>query len=1524
MPAGWIVTALFFMLQPGHIVAQTGSILLQNERREPVMIASNATSSHLQLAFDELQFFEIQTPGGIFTELIIPGGYSAGQTGEPKLPAQKKLIEIPFGASVEVNITSYTTTEYNLSDYGIRHPLMPVQPSPPKNLYATDIPFVYVPEVYSKRSYHAMELASVEILGVLRGQRLARLTLAPVQYNPAEHRIRVYNNIELELEYKGADIELTNHMRAATFSPFFEPIYNRSINALPAESVLENHPGLTAVPVKMIIVSHPDFEPVLQDFIEWKTMQGFDVIEAYTDETGTSREEIKQFIHDLYHAATPEDPAPSFLLLVGDNDKLPASATGARTNQVTDLYYASADGDHFPDMLYGRLSARNQQELRNQIDKILYYQQYSFSDPSYLNDVTLIAGADSYWNPAIGQPTILYGTENYFNAVNGFANVNAYLTNYSGCYDDERIAVSLINYTAHCSPTSWNNPSLNAGQIGSMANEGKYPLAIGNCCESAQFSHTESIGEAWVRAENSGAVAYIGSVPNTHWFEDFYWTVGAFPVQGNNLGYIPSVEETSTGVYDFAFSPGYNVVSSIKVLGNLAITEAHLQGYNTHSNVQYYWEAYHTLGDPTTVIYLTEGKEPEVNHMPVVSLGLDHFTVETSPGAYIGLSKDGVLLGAAFADEAGKANVPITPVTAGEMVNIVVTKPRHIPYIEQLPVTRLDGSLVVLDDFTIKSASGSRKVIYNEDFSIDLSLKNVGSLSSGIVTVTLSGNDQYISIENEGTIIEVDPIQPGDTLNTATLADAFSFIVCREVPDQHRADFYVHIHDGDQEWTSRMILTANAPVFSVSPGYTVDDSTDGNDDGLLQPGEHALIAFRISNHGNATAVRPEATLNGDSPYFAIAENKQVSDPLLPGESTEVTWKVKAHPSALGGTVVTLDLCVRDGHADQVTAPLLIGQRPNIVIGTGEDESHQYPFYNLYMANRTQLLYLSGELPGTKQAIEQIAFDVTRASAEWNVFPNFVIRMMHTGEEELSEFIDTSDAKEVFSTAGGYSMTRDTGWHSWELEEHFPYDGKQNLLVEIEWGLMDDWTVNHYRLASTEMDSQLVAYGYSDFVSPPDFNNTSSIRPNIRLAFKPEKAGTEQPVHFEVRDHRHLSLENATITIGSLSRNTGSGGQTSFDLLPGTYHFTAEKEDYLPFTHSVTHQVEDTVHIKMVPENSYFLTFHIAGQDGQAIDDATITIDGVDNEPGHYSVELVPGFYSYRISKVCYKSIEGHIDLVNDHTIDLVLDPSGSGDANGDGQVDHMDVVAITDYLQEKDPNPFCFDNADVNNDYMVDILDVTGIINIYTFDELHPFPETTSLESTITMHRDGVSLSGDGTLTGLQLYFDGIDVLEITKNNDLPHHQVVPFQNGLLKGALIYSEENTPFPPGTIQLFGFSEQDDLPSWGKVIAANINAEKAPVETRYDDDTNTETISSPGYFRAFPNPARDLLQVQFNNLNGKTTVFSLINMHGQTIKSGQVQNQDTGTRSFSLHGLPAGLYLIRMEHQKAIKVRKVIVE
>ncbi|MBL7059795.1 MAG: hypothetical protein ISS10_02225, partial [Candidatus Marinimicrobia bacterium] len=769
--------ALYVSIISSVISAPLESVLLSEDKTEIKLLNNTSQEIVLNYHIEKIDGFTVETMGGSFSEITLPSGHSVGLIGNPKLPARKELIEIPEGAEVSVEVLGYSVTEVKLIEYGYTHPLMPVQPSMSKSQEVQDVPFEKDVASYNVDRYTEHPLATVEVLGRLRGVRLARVVVAPIQYNPQRNMIKIYNDLEVKINLIGGDENQTDYIKQSTYSPYFDVVYEQILNN--RDHDYPNHPDLTKYPVKYLIVSDPMFENTLQPFIEWKIKKGFEVIVGYTNEIGSSVSSIQNWLWDHYDAGTPEDPAPSFILFVGDVQQIPASATGSSTNKKTDLYYGSVDGDYFPEMYYGRFSATTVSQLQAQIDKTLYYEKYQFDNPEYLDDVTLIAGADGTWNPNVGQPTVQYGTENYFNAAYGFDEVHDYLTSYSGCYDTVDDGVGFINYTAHCGETEWSSPHLSQSDVNNFTNVNKYPLAIGNCCLAADFGYSECIGETWMRKANGGAVAYIGSSPSSYWFEDFYWSVGAFPIQGDNNGYVPTYEETTLGVYDAPFVSDYVTADALIFVGNLAVTEVDIQGYPSHSSPLYYWQAYNLLGDPSLMPYMTQGEVNTVDYMDILPIGVDFFEVSADPGSYVAISFDGNLHGTAIVGETGSVEVSITPILDGGMADIVVTKPQYQPFMTQIQVAPLDGPFITIDSYVI-STDDDDTIEFGETVSVNVTLKNVGTESATDVNMTLTMSDFFINLTDDSQGFGTIPAG-----GFSTQENAYEFIVSTSVTNAY-------------------------------------------------------------------------------------------------------------------------------------------------------------------------------------------------------------------------------------------------------------------------------------------------------------------------------------------------------------------------------------------------------------------------------------------------------------------------------------------------------------------------------------------------------------------------------------------------------------------------------------------------------------------------------------------------------------------------------------------------------------------
>ena len=257
----------------------------------------------------------------------------------------------------------------------------------------------------------------------MRGQQLARLSVAPFSYNPTTNELKVVTKLEVKIIFKHIDSEGHKINKEKYYSSEFNNLFKTCINYIPSQE----KDVITTYPVKYVIISDPTFQSAIQPLVEWKTKKGFMVVEGYTNDpaVGSTTASIHNYLKNMYDNATAVDPAPTYLLIVGDDAQVP-SFSGNSGSHISDMYYCEFDGggDFYPEMYYGRFSATNPSEVEVQVYKTLTHEQYTFSDPSFLDEVVLVAGVDAGMAPIHGNGQINYGTDNYFNVAHGLTVYN--------------------------------------------------------------------------------------------------------------------------------------------------------------------------------------------------------------------------------------------------------------------------------------------------------------------------------------------------------------------------------------------------------------------------------------------------------------------------------------------------------------------------------------------------------------------------------------------------------------------------------------------------------------------------------------------------------------------------------------------------------------------------------------------------------------------------------------------------------------------------------------------------------------------------------------------------------------------------------------------------------------------------------------------------------------------------------------------------------------------------------------------
>jgi hypothetical protein len=599
---------------------------------------------------------------------------------------------MPYGAEPQVEVVSYDSKVYKLSELGIDHPIVPAQPSYSKSSKPEDRLFVYNESAYSASKFNSDPIAVVTKSGTMRGVGVGVLKVYPFRYSPTAGTIEVMNNIKVRVNYVNADPR-ANEIKAESYSPYFVSANNTMINYKPTatKADLMNWPVTYLIVASDALLGNAD----LQRFINWKTEKGFNVVDTLVSANSTifdNDEWVERQWNNL-------DPKPSFVLLIGDEsgtynveseDNPDLGSTGSVTR--SDLEYGVIGTTHSDNkvasMYVGRFSVRSEAELTAQVDKTIWYEKEQFTTSASLDYLTYTlgcAGVDASYATNFGDPQINYGWTYYFTAANGMTNAHRYLSDTSDNSTTEAEIVAYIsaganfyNYTAHGMPTYFAEPEFTITDINGLNNAGEYPLVVGNCCLTNSFGEVECFGEAWLNVADKGAIGYIGASMSTYWNEDLAMGVG-LDVNGQAL---PSLDTANPGMYDGAMALGYSSQAAIKHVGLMAVENG------SFTYVDDYWSSYHLMGDPSVQIYFGIPTDATASHDGVMAPGVTSFTINTDAGAYVGMTdQNGNLHGAARADGSGVANVSISPYTVGDEVNIVITNQFKKPHFATIMCT---------------------------------------------------------------------------------------------------------------------------------------------------------------------------------------------------------------------------------------------------------------------------------------------------------------------------------------------------------------------------------------------------------------------------------------------------------------------------------------------------------------------------------------------------------------------------------------------------------------------------------------------------------------------------------------------------------------------------------------------------------------------------------------------------------------------------------------------------------------------
>lgn len=769
----------FFSLSASIIFANPNTSIVKDNSKAGLSISYNIKEWNAE---------PVNTPKGDFNKLMVPGYLWHTNPGKPELPVLRRIITVPYGATPKLDIQSSDDVFIGIS--GLKHPY-PVYPA--QEQYSKSDPlesriFSYnqsayledpIPTTLKYYKKSSNDMLSVTDLGYMRNHRLYAIDFSPFMYNPQRGELLFTRSLQLRISFLEADFMAQQNLDLRYQSPVFSSVLSKfAIN----HEAFENRNSLLRTPLSYLILTPASFVNNLQPFVQWKIREGYKV-SIKTVGSGADIENnstvIKNYMQNLWNNADAQNPAPSFVLIVGDTPQITYSATYEYRNsgvwyQTDRNYFLLQGGDSIPEMYWGRFSATTSAQLDAIIAKTISYQQMNMPDLSYLNNAALIAGPDYAQgipqNTPVTNNQVLYATS-YFNAANGFdahswyspASHNAA----SAIVSRINLGNCLVSYTGHGLENRWDGPVISS--TGSNAN--KWGIVIGNACLTSTISSNTSYGESWLHSGSGGAVAYIGASCYSIWTPDFYWSVGT-----HGLNYSPDGD----GVYDALFyqngqsyTQWATSVGAMVFIGNMAVVSG------SPDWASYYWAIYNVVGDPSTIPYMGM---PSTNTAICPSYlvngqDTDLIVSNAAPHSWVSLSSHDESR-SAFCDADGNLSMDLSGFDEPGTYSLVISRKDILPIIQSINILSPNAN-PILQSYC-RSGAQNQNISPNSAFSLDVSWKNMGYLPTGDIIATISSSDPYVNVNSAN--VTLPSLSIGQIRTDESLFDIF---LAAHAPNNH-------------------------------------------------------------------------------------------------------------------------------------------------------------------------------------------------------------------------------------------------------------------------------------------------------------------------------------------------------------------------------------------------------------------------------------------------------------------------------------------------------------------------------------------------------------------------------------------------------------------------------------------------------------------------------------------------------------------------------------------------------------------
>jgi len=808
---------------------------------QKVLTVQNDNGQLLTLEF-ALPYLNLETmdiEGENYQALTIQGGNLRGEVGQAALPTVSRFVMVPDDAAVNIELGA--RHEQVFADFR----LFPVQPDESET-------FVIDPAYYAAGDLDTPPLVEVGAPAIMHGMRVVPLTISPVSYDPTTGEVRVIDRCEITVDFSGVD---TRNGVAPQHDRIPESFHN-----MYQETVVNYRSDGAEVGLGTYLFIYRNSSGVLsalQPLIDWRERQGYNVVVAHSGQTGTTRNNIKNYIQNVFNSS---DPPLEFVTLIGDvygDIPMPCwyeSVSGYQGEG--DHYYTTlAGGDMLSDVHFGRLSVRNAGSLSQVVNKIVTYETNPpagdagwFSRACLVGDPSSSGATCIFVNQWVKSQllnagythidTLWYGSQSHMSA-----RINA--------------GLSVFGYRGY-----WYMSGMDSGHISALSNGNELPFAVIPTCDTGSFSDDNNCrSEAFLRNPSGGGIGAIGTA-----------TIGTH-TRYNNCYY--------QATWDGAINSDCHRLGVAHTMGKNALWINYIDYEASKVEIWSMWN--NLMGDPATPMWTAAPRLLTVDYPAIIPNGVGSVNILVADGepienALVTLFKDGALQVSGYTDHTGSISLPISGVSSGTVL-VTVTEHNYRPHLGSFDIGAVTNypavSNYMIDDDGNGTSNGNNDGMVNAGEAIELpvALHNYGTNSASNVTAVLSTGDPYVTI--------TDATETFGTIAAGTAAwsaDDFDINILSGAPAGHVVNLDVTASSGGNTWTSLIQLTIDSAAFDYT-GYSW-----GGPGGSPDQGESGTIAFTVQNTGSVTATGVTATLFSMSPWITIDDANGSYSNIAPGGS----------------------------------------------------------------------------------------------------------------------------------------------------------------------------------------------------------------------------------------------------------------------------------------------------------------------------------------------------------------------------------------------------------------------------------------------------------------------------------------------------------------------------------------------------------------------------------------------------------------------------------------------------------------